>query len=70
MTAVWNTLLVALCSAINETLIVLISASLLVFGINSLAILIIVALITVVVATFLPVWSAAKKKPVESIRAL
>lgn len=61
---------VALCSAINETLILLISASLLVFGINSLAVLIVVAFVTVVVATFLPVWSAAKKKPVESIRAL
>ena len=61
---------VTLCSVINETLISLISASLLVFGITSLAVLIAVALVTVVVATFLPVWSAAKKKPVESIRAL
>ena len=54
----------------TKELISLINASLLVFGINSLAILIVVAFVTVVVATFLPVWSAARKKPVESIRAL
>ena len=58
------------CSMINELLISLISASLFVFGITSLLVLIVVALITAVVATFLPVWNAAKKKPVESIRAL
>ena len=61
---------VSLCVAINGTLITLISASLLVFGINSLGVLIGVAFVTVVVATFLPVWSAARKKPVESIRSL
>ena len=61
---------IACCSIINDTLISLINASLLVFGITSLAVLIAVAFATVVVATFLPVWSAAKKKPVESIRAL
>lgn len=60
----------ALCGVINQELISLINASLLVFGINSLAVLIAVAFVTVIVATFLPVWSAAKKKPVESIRAL
>ena len=58
------------CSLINDTLVSLISASILVFGVTSLAVLIAVAFVTVVVATFLPVWSAAKKKPVESIRAL
>lgn len=61
---------VSLCAAVNEMLLSLISASLLVFGITSLLVLIAVAFVTVVVATFLPVWSAAKKKPVESIRAL
>lgn len=61
---------VSLCVVINDTLISLINASLLVFGINSFVVLIGVAFVTVVVATFLPVWSAAKKKPVESIRAL
>lgn len=61
---------VVLCTVINELLISLISASLLVFGVTSLLVLIAVALVTVIVATFLPVWNAAKKKPVESIRAL
>ena len=61
---------VSLCAAVNEMLLSLISVSLLVFGITSLLVLIAVAFVTVVVATFLPVWSAAKKKPVESIRAL
>lgn len=61
---------VVLCNVVNELLISLISASLLVFGITSLLVLIAVALVTVIVATFLPVWNAAKKKPVESIRAL
>ena len=60
----------SLCVVINGELLSLINASLLVFGINSLAVLVAVAFVTVVVATFLPVWSAAKKKPVESIRAL
>ena len=60
----------ACCSAVNDTLMSLINASLLVFGVTSLAVLIGVAFVTVVVATFLPVWSAARKKPVESIRAL
>lgn len=59
-----------LCTVINEELVSLISASLLVFGVNSVAVLIAVAFVTVVVATFLPVWNAARKKPVESIRAL
>lgn len=61
---------VTLCTVINGELIALISASLLVFGVNSVAVLIAVAFVTVVVATFLPVWNAARKKPVESIRAL
>ncbi len=61
---------VSLCVFINDTLVSMINASLLVFGVNSIAVLIGVAFVTVVVATFLPVWSAAKKKPVESIRAL
>lgn len=58
------------CNIINQTLVSLISASLFVFGPLSLFVMIFVALVTVVTATFLPVWNAAKKKPVESIRAL
>jgi len=58
------------CTLVNDMLIEMIGASLFVFGIVSLLVLIGVALVTVVVATFVPVWNAAKKKPVESIRAL
>ena len=61
---------VAICAAVNGILVNLIGASLFVFGPLSLCILLAVAIVTAVVATFLPVWNAAKKKPVESIRAL
>ena len=61
---------VTLCAAVNNLLLSLIKASLLVFGVASVLVLIAVAFVTVVIATFLPVWNAAKKKPVESIRAL
>ena len=46
------------------------SVSLIVFGPLSIIILVGIALLTAVIATFLPVYLAAKKKPVESIRAL
>ncbi|MBR3812019.1 MAG: ABC transporter ATP-binding protein/permease [Agathobacter sp.] len=59
-----------LCVAVNELLLTLINASLLIFGVGSILVLIGIALVTTVVATFMPVWNAAKKKPVDSIRAL
>ena len=59
-----------ICTILNATLASMVGASLFVFGIVSLLTLIAVALVTAIVATFLPVWNAAKKKPVESIRAL
>ncbi len=58
------------CSLINDTLISLINASLFVFSVPSFIIMVVIALLTAVVATFLPVQKAASKKPVESIRAL
>jgi len=61
---------VAVCSAINAILVDLIDASLFVFGPLSWIVLLAIAFVTAVVATFIPVWNAAKKKPVESIRAL
>ena len=61
---------VAVCSAINGILVDLIDASLFVFGPLSWIVLLAIAFVTAVVATFIPVWNAAKKKPVESIRAL
>ena len=61
---------VVICSVINAKLVEMLGASLFVFGILSIAVLVGVALLTAVVATFLPVYNAAKKKPVEAIRAL
>lgn len=58
------------CHFINLALATTLGASLVVFGIPSIAILLAVALLTAVVSTFLPVYNAAKKKPVDSIRAI
>ncbi len=58
------------CYFINQALATSLGASLLVFGIPSFLILVGVALLTAVISTFLPVYNAAKKKPVDSIRAL
>ncbi len=59
-----------ICSMLNKEMAVGIGASVFVFGIPSILILIVVALLTAIVATFLPVNNAARKKPVDSIRAL
>ena len=61
---------ILLCAVLNAELAASIGASIFVFGIFSFLILVGIALLTAVLATFLPVWRAAKKKPVESIRAL
>ena len=59
------------CSVINTEIgSALSGVSLFVFGPVSMAILVGVAFATAVVATFLPVYNAAKKKPVDSIRAI
>lgn len=58
------------CNIINNEISSAITASIFVFGVKSVLILIGIALITSAVATFLPVFSAARKKPVDSIRAL
>jgi ABC-type antimicrobial peptide transport system permease subunit len=47
-----------------------IGASLMVFGIGSFFVLVGIAIVTAVIATFLPVYNAAKKKPVDSIRSI
>lgn len=59
-----------ICNILNEQVASGFGASLFVFGIASFVVLIAIAFVTTVVATFLPVWNAAKKKPVDSIRAL
>ena len=59
-----------LCPVLNKSLAESLGASIFVFGILSIAVIIAIALLTAIVATFLPVWNAAKKKPVDSIRSL
>ena len=59
-----------LCQVLNDNIGAAIGASIFVFGIVSVCIIIAIALLTAIFATFIPVWNAAKKKPVESIRAL
>ncbi len=58
------------CKIMNIMLATEIGASLMVFGFASFGVLVGIAVATAVVATFLPVYSAAKKKPVESIRSI
>ncbi len=58
------------CNLLNAELGEGLGVSLLVFGPASVGVLIGLALLTAFLATFLPVYSAAKKKPVDSIRAL
>ena len=59
-----------ICTILNTEVAAELGASLFVFGIPSFAVLILIAVLTTIIATFLPVWNAARKKPVESIRAL
>ena len=61
---------VALCQVLNKEIGSALGASIFVFGIASLLVIVGVAMLTAVLATFLPVWNAAKKKPVDSIRSL
>ena len=61
---------VIICNLLNTLVAAELGAALFVFGVLSLIVLIAIAFVTTVVATFLPVWNAAKKKPVDSIRAL
>lgn len=58
------------CTWINGEMASSLGASLFVFGPMSLAVLIGIAALTAIIATFLPVFNAARKKPVDSIRAI
>ena len=58
------------CMLLNEEVGSVFGASIFNIGIPSMIIIFAIALLTAIVATFLPVRNAAKKKPVESIRAL
>ena len=59
-----------ICGVLNTEMGAALGASIFVFGIASMLIILAIALLTAILATFLPVWNAAKKKPVESIRAI
>ena len=59
-----------LCGVLNTELGSALGASIFVFGVASVLIIFAIALLTAFLATFLPVWNAAKKKPVDSIRAI
>ena len=61
---------VAGCNLINSEISETLNASIFVFGGMSALILLAIAAVTSAIATFLPVFTAAKKKPVEAIRAL
>ncbi|MBQ3058246.1 MAG: ABC transporter ATP-binding protein/permease [Clostridia bacterium] len=68
--ALSTVLSIIICGLINSTIVEYIGASLFVFGILSFIIMVAIAVLTAIVATFLPVYNAAKKKPVDSIRSL
>ena len=59
-----------LCQYLNRSFADELGASIFVFGVLSFGVLIAIAFVTILVATFLPVNKAARKKPVDSIRAL
>ena len=59
-----------LCAVANAQITAQLSVALFVFGPLSWLVMLAIAVFTSFIATFLPVYSAAKRKPVESIRAL
>lgn len=61
---------VAICLVMNAELGAGLGVSIFNFGLPSFITLLGIATLTAVLATFLPVWLAARKKPVDSIRAL
>lgn len=61
---------ITLCDILNDMLAREIGISVFVFGFTSLIIMVALAFLTTFIATFIPVRKAAKRKPVESIRAL
>ncbi len=61
---------IAVCSFINSEMSEGLGISLFVFGPLSFLVLVAIAAVTATVATFLPVFNAARRKPVDSIRSL
>lgn len=61
---------IIICNMINNVLAANIGAELFVFSILSFVLLVLIALVTAILATYFPVNNAAKKKPIESIRSI
>ncbi len=61
---------IAICSFINAEMSAGLGISLFVFGPLSFLVLLSIACLTALAATFLPVFNAARKKPVDSIRSI
>lgn len=61
---------IVVCGVLNNVLAADLGASIFVFGPLSVLALLGIAVVTSFIATFLPVYGIARKKPVESIRAL
>ena len=61
---------IVLCGILNTEIASMLGAAIFNFGIPSFLIVVAIALLTAVVATFIPVWKAVRKKPVDSIRAI
>lgn len=61
---------IVVCGILNKELATFTNINLFVFGVPSIVILIVVAFLTTIIATYLPVYKAAKKKPVDSIRSI
>ncbi len=59
-----------LCNVMNAEFGADLGASIFVFGLPSILILVGIAILTAIISTFIPVFKAARKKPVESIRSL
>ena len=58
------------CQVVNGYMMSIVGASIFVFGLPSVLVLVGVALLTVCIGTFVPVYLEARKKPVDSIRKL
>ena len=59
-----------LCTVMNNIVATMLPVTLFIFGPLSWLVMLAIAVLTCLLATFLPVRSAAKRRPVESIRAL
>lgn len=59
-----------ICTIFNNSVSEMLGMKIFVFGIVSIIILVVIALVTTIISTFIPVYKAAHKKPVDSIRSL